>query len=238
MNTTSTILIEDKSIVPAEFDKIAYRYDLATYFSRGYMDDMRESAKRLNLKGDEKLLDLCCGTGKSTLACIEQLTTGTIIGVDNSIEMLTVAKSKFKEYGSRVQFEQQDAMHLTFEENSFDVIFMAYGIRNMPDYELCLQNLKRILKPGGKICFHEYSLADNFYSRPAWIILGYLFLIPFCTLLSGNFTIFHYLVKSVLAFPNPKQFSAMLTKNGFSQVSATPLLEWRRPFMHTFIAVK
>jgi len=78
--------------------------------------------------------------------------------------MLQVARKKLALYckKSKVRFLQQDVMHLTMDGVSPDAIFMAYGIRNMPDYERCIENLYRILKPGGKICFHEYALNKSF----------------------------------------------------------------------------
>ena len=64
---SATILLTNKKIVPKEFNKIAARYDLATSMSHGYQSDLERSASFLLLKGDESVLDLCCGTGKSTL---------------------------------------------------------------------------------------------------------------------------------------------------------------------------
>jgi ubiquinone/menaquinone biosynthesis methyltransferase len=237
METNASVLLENKKVVPAEFDKIANKYDIATYLSQGYMDDLRISAQRMNLKGNETVLDLCCGTGKSTLACLEQVPNGNVVGVDNSSEMLAVANKKLTTYNN-CSFQLQDAMLIDFADNSFDAIFMAYGIRNMPDYEKCVANLYRILKPGGTLCFHEYSLANNFYSKPYWAIMGYGFIVPFCTLLTGNFTIFNYLIKSVFTFLQPNEFIALLKKQQFKNVTATPLKSWRKPLLHTFLATK
>ena len=234
--STAIKLLQNKSKVPSEFDSIARRYDIATWFSNGYMEDLNISASRIPLKGNAILLDLCCGTGKSTLACLNALPNGTITGVDNSIEMLEVAKQKIQ--NSNVNFLQADAMQLNFEPDTFDVIFMAYGIRNMPDYEKCLAGLNRILKPGGIICFHEYVLNEAWWAKVYWAILGYGFIIPFCTLLTGNFTIFNYLIKSVLKFPSPSNFQKMLTNTGFDQIKFTPLKGWRSPILKTVMAQK
>jgi len=235
MNTTASLL-QNKSKVPSEFDSIAKRYDIATWFSNGYMDDLNVSTSRIQLKGDERLLDLCCGTGKSTLACLNVLPNGKITGVDNSFEMLEVAKQKIQI--SNVNFIHADAMQLNFKPETFDVIFMAYGIRNMPDYEKCLSGLSRILKQGGVICFHEYVLDEAWWAKAYWAILGYGFIIPFCTLLTGNFTIFNYLIKSVLNFPTPSNFKEMLQNAGFEQVDFIPLKGWRAPILKTVIAKK
>lgn len=239
MQTNAAALLQNKKEVPSEFDKIASRYDLATYLSQGYMEDLRISAQRMKLIGNEYVLDLCCGTGKSTLACLEQVPNGKVLGIDNSKEMLEAAKQKLETpYFGKVNFELHDAMELNFPDNTFDAIFMAYGIRNMPNYDKCVKNLYRMLKPGGKLCFHEYSLAENFYAKPYWAIMGYGFIVPFCTLLTGNFTIFNYLVKSVMTFLRPSAFVQLLQQNNFQHIEVLPLKSWRKPLLHTFIATK
>jgi ubiquinone/menaquinone biosynthesis C-methylase UbiE len=129
-------------------------------------------------------------------------------------------------------------MNLDMADNSIDAIFMAYGIRNMPNYEACIKNLYRMLKPGGIIGFHEYSLPKKFFNHLYWRILGYGIIIPFSALITGNLTIFKYLVKSVLAFPSPSQFREMIAGAGFKDVSVYPQKSWRKFILHTFIAKK
>ena len=80
-----------------------------------------------------------------------------------------------------------------------------------------------MLKPNGLICFHEYSLNDNFFSRLYWKILGYTVIIPVSTALSGSSKIYKYLVKSVLDFPSPKIFIEILKQNGFAEVKRLPM---------------
>lgn len=229
-------LLANKKEVPYEFDNVAAKYDLATFLSQGYQKDLILSVERMNLKGNELLADLCCGTGKSTLACLSFLSDGKVLAIDNSKEMLQIAKSKIK--SENVSFSQQDVMELNFKDNYFDAIFMAYGIRNMPDIQKCLVNLKRMLKPGGVICFHEYSLNDSFLSKFYWKIFGYTVIIPISTLLSGSSKIYKYLVKSVINFPSPNKFLAILTQCGFTRVKRLPMPSWRKPILHTFLAYK
>ena len=232
----SNQLINNKKSVPLEFNKVAHKYDVATFLSQGYQKDLDLSAQRMKLKGDESIIDLCCGTGKSTEACLTQLPNGNVLAIDNSEEMLSVAKRKFTI--NNLTFELADAMELDYPDETFDAIFMAYGIRNMPDYNKCLINLKRMLKPNGLICFHEYSLNENLFARHYWRILGYTAIIPISTALSGSSNIYKYLVKSVLEFPSPKRFIEILKQNGFSEVERLPMPSWRRPILHTFIAYK
>lgn len=237
---SSATLLSNKVLVPKEFNKIASKYDLATSLSQGYQTDLDTSAKRMQLKGDERVLDLCCGTGKSTAACLAFLPNGKVVGVDNSEGMLLEANQKFKKEIStgKVSFELQDAMLLDFPAESFDAVYMAYGLRNMPDYKKSVQIIHRVLKPDGKLCIHDYSLADTWWSKGYWSVLGYGFIVPFCTLLSGSSTIYTYLIKSVANFLRPNEIKKLLEENGFENTTATPLHSWRSPIQHTIIATK
>jgi ubiquinone/menaquinone biosynthesis methyltransferase len=233
-------LLLHKKKVPVTFDKIANRYNLATSLSQGYRIDLKRSVNLMNLKGDEYVLDLCCGTGKSTIYCLEALPQGKVLAIDNSVEMLRVARATLGEKYSaeKCQFLQQDIMNLDLPKNSVDAIFMAYGIRNMPDYEACLKNLQRILKPGGIMAIHEFSLPKGIFYRFYWRLLGYGLIIPFSALITGNVTIFAYLIKSVLTFLSPQQLSELLVKTGFSDVTFHSQRSWRRFILFTFIAHK
>ncbi len=234
------ILIENKAAVPKEFNKISHRYDMATGMSQGYQADLNYSASLLNLKGHETVLDLCCGTGKSTKAILSHISTGKILGIDNSEGMLEEANKKFRNecIEGKIEFQLQDAMHLNFLPSSFDAIFMAYGLRNMPDYEKSLQHLYTLLKPGGRLVIHDYSLANTWYARPFWWILGWLFIVPFCTVVSGSSKIFTYLVKSVFKFLQPNQVKDLLEKTGFKNIRAYPHKGWRAPILQAFYGEK
>ena len=235
-----SFLLNHKEDVPDEFNRIAHGYDLATSLSQGYQEDLHVSAQRMHLKGDERVLDLCCGTGKSTAACLVMVPLGQVIGVDYAEEMLAVARAKFirEQQEGRVEFIQGDAMNLGFPDETFDAIFMAYGLRNMPDYEACLRRLYRILKPGGVLCLHDYFLADHWAARFFWWVLGYGIIVPLSTMLTGSSTLYRYLVKSVLRFLNPAQARFLLEKVGFIETQAFPLKSWRAPILHTVLGRK
>lgn len=238
--TSAEILFQNKKIVPKEFNKVASKYDFATAMSQGYQDDLNRSGNLLQLKGDELVIDLCCGTGKSTLSFLSKITTGKVVCIDNSEGMLAVAKEKFaKEIATgKVEISLQDAMNLNIAPNSVDAIFMAYGLRNMPNYEQCIANLFLLLKPGGQLVIHDYSLKDAWYAKPLWAILGYGFIVPFCTVVSGSANIYTYLIKSVLKFLNPTEVKSLLENKGFENVTIHNHPSWRSLFFHSFRAVK
>lgn len=233
-------LIENKAFVPKEFNRVAKRYDFATQLSHGYQYDLNVSAGRMKLNGHERVLDLCCGTGKSTAACLQYLPNGSVVGLDNSEGMLAEAQEKYDAEikSGKVKFMLNDAMLLPFADESFDAVFVAYGLRNMPDYKKFIEGVHRVLKPGGKICIHDYSLNENWFSKVYWAVLSYGFIVPFCTILSGSSRIYTYLAKSVLTFLSPKQIVDLLHANGFEQAVAMPHEMWRKPISHSVIAVK
>lgn len=233
-------LIANKTAVPKEFNKIARKYDMATGLSQGYQADLHRSAAYLGLQGHENVLDLCCGTGKSTQGVLPFITSGKVTGVDNSEEMLQVAREKFATEiaAGKLVLDLQDAMQLTYTDGTFDAIFMAYGLRNMPDYDKCLENLYRILKPGGKLVIHDYSLSDTWYSRPYWWVLGNVFIVPISYLTTGETNIFNYLIKSVQHFLTPKELEAKLKATGFQSVASHAQPNWRAPILRTFVGVK
>lgn len=238
-NTTSS-LIANKKHVPKEFNNVSKSYDKATGLSQGYQSDLNRSASMLNLKGDEMVLDLCCGTGKSTAGIFKYLKSGKVIGVDNSEGMLSEAQKKYAKevLDGKAEFILKDAMELDFEENSFDAIFVAYGLRNMPDYDKFLKGLYKILKPGGKIVIHDYSLKNKHWAKWYWQFLGYFFIVPISSIASGSRTIFTYLIKSVSTFITPSQVKEHLSRNGFKEVKSTPAPFWRNPILSSFTGTK
>lgn len=239
VNTTSS-LIANKKQVPKEFNNVSKSYDKATGLSQGYQSDLNRSVAMLDLKGDETVLDLCCGTGKSTSGVLKYLKTGKVIGVDNSEGMLEEANRKFqKEIAQgKAEFHLKDAMELDFEENTFDAIFVAYGLRNMPDYDQFLKGLHKILKPGGKLVIHDYSLKNKHLAKWYWQFLGYFFIVPISAATSGSTTIFTYLIQSVTSFLTPIEVIEHLSRNNFTEVKSKPAPFWRNPILSSFRGTK
>lgn len=230
----------NKKQVPKEFNRVSKSYDFATSLSQGYQSDLNRSASMLGLKGNEYVLDLCCGTGKSTAGVLKFLPNGKIIGIDNSEGMLEEANKKYANeiQSGKADFKLKDAMELDFPENTFDAIFVAYGLRNMPDYDKFLEGLHKILKPGGKLVIHDYSLKNKHWAKLYWQILGYVFIVPISAVASGSSTIFTYLIRSVSNFLTPKQVTNHMERNGFQNVKAKPAPFWRNPILCSFYGEK
>jgi ubiquinone/menaquinone biosynthesis C-methylase UbiE len=230
-------LTEEKTTVPRDFDDVAGTYDLLTGMNPGYSAHLRLSAKRMELERHAKILDLCCGTGTSTEAVAAVYPDATIVGLDASRGMLEQARRK--PIARRVHFVHGDAMDPAATpgaEGPFDGILMAYGIRNVPDADLCLDRLHDLLVPGGVICFHEYSVADSVVTTAIWNAVTLGIIIPGGLLTARHSKIYRYLRRSVLDFDGARDFQARLRRHGFVDVRAETVDGWQRGIVHSFLA--
>lgn len=226
-----------KTEVAGEFDRVARTYDFLTWLNPGYRRHLRMSAARMGLRPGARILDLCCGTGISSEALAGVYPRAEIVGVDASQGML--ARARRKTVATRVRFERGDAMDPAATpgvEGPFDGILMAYGIRNVPDPDACLANLRALLAPGGVICFHEYSVADSARSRAVWNAVALGIIVP-SGLLAGRTTrLYRYLRRSVLEFDGVRAFEERLRRAGFADVRTLPVDGWQRGIVHSFLA--
>lgn len=229
-------LESEKRAVPLKFDDVASSYDLLTSLNPGYRKHLVWSAKRLGLGPAPVILDLCCGTGISTDALLEVYPRGTIVGLDASVEMLELAKAK--KTLSAVHFVHGDAMNPQQSGifGPFDGILMAYGIRNMPDRDTCLANILKLLRPGGTVCFHEYSVEDSRLGTFLWNLVSLGIIIPSGRLIAGDSSIYRYLRRSVIEFDGVNRFEERLRNSGFVGVHTEQMDGWQRHILHSFVA--
>lgn len=161
-------------------------------------------------------VDLCCGTGDITKRLSDQKNLQKIYGIDFSDQMLSFAFQKITE-NSRVTLEVGDAMNLSkLKDNSIDIVTMGFGLRNVENLELCLKEVKRILKPGGAFLnldvgrvrpkFLKY-FADFYFFRIV-PLFGYL-------LLGKGHEMFDYLPHSSRTYPDQETLLKILEKQGF-----------------------
>ena len=225
-----------KADVPNEFDRVARTYDFLTGLNPGYRRHLRMSARRLVMPPQGRALDLCCGTGASTVALLDEYPDADVTAADASAGMLDVARRRLP--GGRVRLLRADAMDPRAYgiEGPFDGILMAYGIRNMPDPDACLAGLRELLRPGGRVCFHEYSVADSTWARFVWNAVSLGVIIPGGLLTSGTTRIYRYLRRSVLEFDGVRAFETRLRRAGFADVWTEPMDGWQRGVVHSFVA--
>lgn len=224
-----------KREVPRQFDRIARGYDLLAALNPGYAKHLRWSAERLRVDGSSQILDLCCGTGLSTLALRRVHPEARITGLDASAGMLRAAAAKPQLRD--VRWIHGDAMDPAAAGASgpYDAILVAYGIRNVPDPDRCLQRLRQLLRPGGTLCVHEYSVSGSRWSRCVWQMVTLGVVIPLGTVVTGASTIFRYLRRSVLEFDSPPQLEARVRAAGFTDVRILPMDGWQRGIVHSIL---
>lgn len=231
---SQTPLTAAKTHVPKAFNGVSKSYDWLTGLNPGYKKHLRWSAERLSAPPQARLLDLCCGTGLSTEALRDTYSDASITGLDASEGML--ANARRKSLGaSYVLGDATDPAALGCE-GPYDGILMAYGIRNIPDPDLCLRNLLQILKPGGRIVFHEYSVADSKLRRGIWNAVSYAIVRPGGLITAPKSNIYRYLQRSVNEFDGVHAFEARLSRIGFVNIRTEGMDGWQTGIVHSFIA--
>ncbi|WP_067969452.1 class I SAM-dependent methyltransferase [Nocardiopsis trehalosi] len=224
--------------VTDEFDAAAPSYDRLVAANPGYHRHLRMSARRLRLpRGGEglRVLDLGCGTGASTAALARELPRAEIIGVDASAGMLAAARAK--RWPDRVRFVHARAEDLTLAHlgGPVDAVLAAYLLRNCPDPDRALAVMRSLLRPGGRVALHEYSVADSAAARAVWTAVCWSVVIPAGRALTGRADLYRYLWRSVLEFDGAAALRERMRAAGLDLVRTLPLTGWQRGITHTFL---
>lgn len=208
------------------FSSIARRYDVTNeVLSLGVHRVWRRKAVKLSgAAPGMNVLDCASGTGDLALAFKRAVgADGRVTGTDFCPEMLESAPDKARQAGLEVQFEVADAMALPYPSNTYDVASIAFGIRNVDDPVVCLREMARVVKPGGRVVVLEFGQPRGlfgglfrFYSRVVMPNVG--------GLLTGNRTAYEYLPRTASNFPAGDQFVELMDRSGaFSARAAHPL---------------
>lgn len=205
------------------FTKIARRYSLFNALSSFgiYKVWLRRTVKRAQAKPTDEVLDLAAGTGDVTYRICRDTPPARIACTDFTPAMLDIAKSRqvAESNGVPLEFMVVDAQDIPYPDESFDLVTIAYGIRNIPDREKALCEAYRVLRPGGRFVILEFSTPSN----PVWRVLYHAYLnvmIPFIGgLLTHDRPGFVYLKNSINAFPDQEGLASLLRAAGFDQVT-------------------
>ena len=208
------------------FTAIAPRYDLLNHILSCNIDRLwwhrtaRAFAHILN-RSDVRVLDLCCGTGDMAFALRKRAgkSSPTILGADFSHAMLTRAGRKSE--GTMLRWVEADALNLPFADGSFNLVTSAFGFRNLANYDAGLNEIARVLRPGGECGILDFGEPGGmigrlyrFYFRSVLPKVG--------TLISGVKGPYAYLPASVARFPEPSEMLERMRRAGFREVSWTP----------------
>lgn len=217
----------DPEKIRSMFSKVAAKYDKAnSVLSIGIHHLWR--SKLVSLSGARagmKVLDCATGTGDLAIAFKKAVgPSGEVIGTDFCKEMLDPAPAKAKAQDLDIHFELADVTQLQYTDKRFDISSISFGIRNVNDPVKALQELARVVKPGGQVLILEFGQMDfpvisslyNFYSERILPKIG--------GLVTGEGDAYEYLQKSSAAFPCKEKFLDLMRQSGvFSEVSYTPV---------------
>jgi demethylmenaquinone methyltransferase / 2-methoxy-6-polyprenyl-1,4-benzoquinol methylase len=202
------------------FGSIARRYDLANHvLSCGSDFRWRKRAARIVAGWNpSKIIDLAAGTGDLTLALEKTLPQSEIVAADFSEEMLDVARAK----GVR-KVVTADALAMPFADRSFDCVTIAFGLRNIKDWDAALREMARVLNEGGHLLIMEFSLPQMSILRTVYQFYLHRLLPVFGCLLTGKKSAYDYLGDSIEQFPGGEKMLRLIEANGFRDAAAEPL---------------
>ena len=205
------------------FASVAQRYDLLNHLLSFNIDRRwrRRTVERVEpvlTRPGARVLDLCCGTGDLTLA-LEARRGAGVWGSDFCHPMLAIAAGKIARKGSNSAFLEADALRLPLPDDSVDLITVAFGFRNLANYQAGLAEMVRVLRPGGTAAILEFSQPRQkvfaalygFYSRRLLPAIG--------GALSGSAEAYTYLPESVRRFPGAEELANAMREGGFRQVT-------------------
>ena len=219
---------EKRRRVLGHFETIAQRYDLADMLlSCGLHFLWRRKAMRLlRLQPGDHVLDLCGGTADfAVLAARDVGPSGAVVVCDISPAMMIVGRNKARRAGvlERIQWVQGDAERMGFADQCLDAVIVGYGLRNFVSLESGLQEIQRVLKPGGRFMAMEFSIPQAAWLR--FLYHHYSFrILPWAgRMITGSAEPFHYLAESIRVFPPPEKILKILTNLGLQRASVHPL---------------
>ncbi len=204
------------------FASVAPRYDLLNHLlSAGFDIRWRRATVRaldgVLAKQSSIVVDLCCGTGDLALE-LRRASVGKVLGTDFCHPMLQRAREKSSQLAKKAVFLEADTLRLPFPEASVDALTIAFGFRNLANYRRGVQEMRRVLRPGGVVAILEFS-------HVTWPVFGPLFRVYFRRVLprlgewiSGVHGPYRYLPDSVLRFPDQEALGNLLREEGFRDV--------------------
>ena len=215
-----------KEQVAKMFDNISGRYDFLNHFlSLGIDIRWRKKAiKELTLLAPKLILDVATGTGDFAIQALD-LCPDKVIGIDISEGMLDVGRAKMvaRNLDQKIELRNGDSENIPFEENKFDAVIVAFGVRNFENLEKGLTEIFRVVKPGGKVVILEFSKPTSFPFKQLYNFYFKFILPGIGRLFSKDRDAYRYLPESVQAFPDGNDFLKILSGIGYKFTTCKPL---------------
>ena len=214
--------LSKKKQVEQMFDNISEKYDfLNRVLSMGIDVKWRKRVvKKIQKANPETILDIATGTGDLAIQ-MAHATQAKITGFDLSAGMLEVGRKKIAELNleDRIEMIQGDAENMPFADNSFDCITVSFGVRNFENLSKGLDEINRVLKPGGTFIILEFSQPESFPMKQLYAFYSKQILPRIGKRISKDQSAYTYLPESVKAFPYGEEMINILKKSNFSKIS-------------------
>ncbi len=212
-----------KEEVAEMFNNISKKYDFLNHFLSLGIDKIwrKKAVKSLSEVNPKRILDIATGTGDFAIATLKIQPT-EVIGVDISQGMIDVGIEKIKKMNldNIITLQLGDSENLPFEENYFDGLTVAFGVRNFENLEKGLAEMLRVIRVGGKVVILEFSKPKKFPVKQGYAVIS-KYIIPFFgKMISKDDKAYAYLPESIAAFPEGKEFTAILEKLGYKNVQS------------------
>jgi demethylmenaquinone methyltransferase/2-methoxy-6-polyprenyl-1,4-benzoquinol methylase len=218
---------EKAQYVLSQFDRIARGYDLANdCISMGMHRLWKAKAVKLLIsnKSSGDFLDVCCGTGDLALSIASTLKSGKVTGLDFSGNMLEVAKSRETKHRAQnkaaVQLDwvKGDALDLPFQPEKFDGAIVSFGLRNVSDYQKAIDEMARVVRPGGKVINLDLGKPEGLLFAP-FFALYFSQVVPLIgQVLQNDRAAYTYLPQSKRNYPDPEGISELFGRAGLLDV--------------------
>lgn len=217
-----------KEQVADMFNNISHTYDFLNHFMSLGIDIIwrKKAINELKKEKPAHILDVATGTGDFAFEALSRLKPQKITGVDISVGMLDIARQKIAKRGLADKFEVRtgDSENLPFESNTFDAVTVAYGVRNFENLEAGLADMLRVIKPGAKAVILEFSKPKSFPVKQLYNFYFHYITPGIGKLFSKDSRAYTYLPESVAAFPDGKNFIALMDKVGYKHTKSRPLM--------------
>ncbi|TMN35797.1 bifunctional demethylmenaquinone methyltransferase/2-methoxy-6-polyprenyl-1,4-benzoquinol methylase UbiE [Pseudoalteromonas sp. S2755] len=210
------------SMVADVFHSVAAKYDIMNDLMSFGIHRLwkRQTIACSGVRAGHKVLDLAGGTGDLTAKFSELVgDKGQVVLGDINNSMLKVGREKLRDLGlvSNIEYVQMNAEMLPFDDNTFDVITIAFGLRNVTDQSKALRSMYRVLKPGGRLLVLEFSKTDNEALAKLYDMYSFTLLPAMGKLVANDSESYRYLAESIRMHPDQETLKSMMDEAGFEQ---------------------
>jgi demethylmenaquinone methyltransferase/2-methoxy-6-polyprenyl-1,4-benzoquinol methylase len=215
---------EKQALVADVFHSVAAKYDVMNDLMSFGVHRLwkRFTIDMSGVRPGNKVLDLAGGTGDLTKKFSKIVgPSGTVVLADINSSMLEVGRERLTNEGyvGNIEYVQANAQYLPFEDNTFDIITIAFGLRNVTDKDEALRSMFRVLKPGGRLLVLEFSQTNNPLLKKAYDLYSFTALPLMGKLVTNDSESYKYLAESIRMHPDQETLKGMMEEAGFNRVS-------------------